>query len=119
MYSGFPKPTSVSQETDMNYSLFRYLYWQNVEKFARDHEQLEKSTSISTALVGMFLLGGTDPETSCKHSNAFAEFFCKANNLKAWKKVGVDPLTRACLDDSKVRHEIGACDDEDPIVSTL
>ena len=107
MYPGVPNTISASRETDSNYGIFKYLYQDNVNKFAWDREQLENSKSISIALFGMFVFGGTDPETGCKYNNAFVAAFCKANNLGAWKKVGDTPLTRVCLDDSKVSHEMG------------
>ena len=71
------------------------------------------------SLVGMLVFGGTDPETGCKYRNASAAAFWKANNLEARKKVGAAPLTIACLDDSKVWHEMGADEYEWPMLETL
>ena len=84
------------------------MYSKNVEKSAKDREQLENSTSISISLVVMFVFGLTDPETCCKYRNDFVVAFCKAKNLEAWKKVLAAPLTKAFLGDSKFWHEMVA-----------
>ena len=89
----YQTPPVFAQETDRNYGLLKCIYWEIVEKFARDHEQLEKYTSISIALAGMFMFGGTHPETGCKYTNAFEAAFCRANYLEACKKVEAYHLT--------------------------
>ena len=114
LYPGVPNTTSVSQETDRNYGLFKSVYRENIENFAANCEKAGKSTSASVALIGLFVFGGKDPLTSDEYKNAFQAAFCKEKNLSAWSKVGAAPLTRACLYDEQVRHELGG-DEEDPM----
>jgi len=74
--------------------------------------------SINTCHIGVLVFGGTDPVTGRPgYRNAFAVAFNKAKNLGAWAKVGAAPLTEACLNSEKVRHEAGV--DGDPLVAML
>ena len=38
---------------------------------------------------------------------------------RSWEKVGAAPLTRDCLCDTKVRHELGADEDDDPLAGQI
>jgi hypothetical protein len=44
-------------------------------------------------------------------SNALEESFARDKVLKGWAKVGAGPLTRACLNSKKVRHNIVVTND--------
>ena len=73
-----------------------------MEKFASDQERLDKSTSVSMSLIGLFVFGGTDPETGFWCMNAFGVAFSKEKNLQSWRKVGAATITRALLKVPKV-----------------
>ncbi len=64
----------------------------------------EKPTSLLPWIVGLVVFGGEDPETGCVVESAFQAGFAHTQNLRAWAKVGAVPLTRACLQNSKVRR---------------
>ena len=119
LYPGVPNTTSVSQETDRNYGVFKSIYRENIEMFAFNRERCNKSTTPNMAVVGLFIFGGIDPETGCNYKNAFEAAFSKKKCLEAWKKVGAAPLTRACLCGTKVRHEVGADEDDDPLTGQI
>ena len=119
LYPGVPNSTSVSQETDRNFGLFKTVYRKNLEKYVHDREMAGKSTSVSVALISLFVYGGIDPETNEQYQNAFQAGFLKEQNLSAWAKVGAAPLTRACLADHQVRHDGGGKDKEDPMLAHL
>jgi len=94
-YPGVPNTTAVSQETDINYGPFKSAYRENLEKFAADREKCGKATTPNMTLIGLFIFGGTDPETGGNYRNAFEAAFAKEKCLSAWRKVGAAPLTRA------------------------
>lgn len=80
----------------------------------------KKSTSIKPSLIGLLVFGGVDPETGVETcQNAFKNAFSKQKNLEAWKKVGAVPCTRECLQDRKVRHELGKGEEDDPLAPEL
>jgi hypothetical protein len=73
--------------------------------------------------VGLLIFGGKideSDEDSPILRNCYMEAFSKEHVLRAWAKVGDVPMTRACLKDPNVRHEIttngdGQKDDADPL----
>ena len=67
---------------------------------------------VGPYLVGLLVYGGVDPLSGVELENAFEKAFGIEANEDAWKKIGAAPLTRACLDDAKVRHD--GTDKEDP-----
>ena len=119
LYPGVPNTTSVSQETDRNYGVFKSIYRENIEMFAYNRERCNMSTTPNMAIVGLFIFGGPDSKTRCNYKNAFEAAFSKEKCLEAWEKVGAAPLTRACLCDTKVRHEVGADEDDDPLAGQI
>lgn len=80
--------------------------------------------TINMSDIWLLLFGGVVSPTLTLE-NAFESAFNRQENLWAWKKVGACPFTRACLQDSKVRHEVvldetGAIDvDADPVAMQL
>ena len=119
LYPGVPNTTAVTQETDQNYGLFKSIYRTNLLKMANDREEAGLSTSLNMSVVGLLIFGGTDRDTKEQYRNAFAESFSKEKCIHSWQKVGAAPLTRACLRDSKVRHDGGLKDTEDPMFVSL
>ena len=52
--------------------------------------------------------------------SAFEVAFSIAACLRAWEKIGAAPLTRKCLEDKKVRRELGdAEDDQNAVMAAL
>ena len=116
LYPGVPNTTSVTQETDQNYGPFKTTFRKNLDNLVSQRKLEKKSTTIQSHLIGLLVFGGVDPETNIECcSNAFEDAFNKKKCLDAWKKVGAAPLTRACLDSKKVRHELGEDESEDPL----
>ena len=75
--------------------------------------RLNKPIQFAPYLCGLFVFGGTDPETNLSHyRNSFEEAFSVDRCIAVWEKVGAVPCTRACLQDPKVRREHGDVDDE-------
>ena len=58
----------------------------------------------------LLVFGGEDVSTTTGKTlvlpDIFSLCFSKKKNLEVWAKVGAVPLTRACLQDTKVRHEV-------------
>ena len=118
LYPGVPNTTSVSQETDQNYGLFKSIFRENLDSIVQGRLAANKSTSIKSSLIGLLVFGGEDPETKQgSFKNAFAQSFSKEKCLQAWAKVGAAPVTRACLKSTKVRHELGADEEDDPMAA--
>ena len=91
----------------------------NIEMFAHNRERYNMSTTPNMAIVGLFIFGGSDSKTRCNYKNAFEAAFSKEKCLESWEKVGAAPLTRARLCDTKVRHEVGADEDDDPLAGQI
>ena len=53
------------------------------------------------------MFGGVDPETNVIVKSAFDQGFSREGCKHAWEKVGAAPLTRACLNNKKVRKSFG------------
>ena len=64
LYPGCPNNTSVSQETDRNYSPFKTGYRTILEQFAADREHRFLRTTANMSFVGLFIFGGTAPTFS-------------------------------------------------------
>ena len=68
------------------------------------------SISSQPWMVGLMVFGGKDP---CLDSDfeldmyVFSAGFTKEAYLGAWEKVGLVPLTMACLDNPKVQWYLG------------
>lgn len=121
LYPGVPNATSVHQETDQTYGLFKTRYTQNLEKFAADRERKNMSTAPNVSHYGLFVFGGTDPQSDCVYQNSFEDSFAKERCLKSWAAVGAAPCTRACLQNKKVQHKLASDDgcEEDPLSTYL
>ena len=118
LYPGVPNTTSVSQETDQNYGIFKSYFRRNLGKLTQHRIEAKKSVSFSPSLVGLLVFGGEDPETGMSDfHNAFEKGFSREKCLEAWEKVGAVPLTMACLAASSVRHQLGV--DEDPMAAAM
>ena len=119
LYPGVPNTTMVTQEMDQSYGLFQLKLCTNLQVLIDECLHAEKPTSLSPWIVGLVVFGGEDPETGCVVESAFQEGFAHLQNLRAWAKVGAVPLTRACLQHSKVRRSIGDGNDEQQAMALL
>lgn len=118
---GVPNTTHVTQETDQNYGPFKTIYFHNLEILVKS--RYARNMTLSVADIPLLIFGGEDGDVVLE--DAFAKAFSPERNLAVWVKVGTVPLTRACLSDAKVAHEIvtdanGVIDvDADPMTKLL
>jgi hypothetical protein len=119
LYPSVPNTTAVTQETDQSYGPFQSKLRTNLQVLIDERLHAEKPTSLSPWIVGLVVFGGEDPETGCVVESAFQAGFNHTQNLRAWAKVGAVPLTRACLQNSKVRRSIGDGTDEQQATALL
>lgn len=114
LYPGVPNTTGVSQETDRNYGPFKTQFRVNFDKIIQERIIKGKSTNMSPWMIGLVVFGGKDHETGLvigESENAFEVGFFRDACLSAWAKIGAAPLTMKCLDDKKVRRQLGDADD--------
>ena len=108
MFPGVPNTTAVSQETDRNYGPFKTQFRKNLDLVVSNRIANELSFSLPPWLVCLVVFGGEDPVSGyIVEVSAFDVGFSREQCVKAWAKVGAAPMTRACLKDAKVRHELG------------
>jgi len=114
LFPSVPNATSVSQETDRNYGPFKTAFRKNLSIVVEARIAQNLSTSIPPYMIGLIVFGrNKDPLSgvyveSCAYEAGFSVEQC----LKAWGAVGAAPPTRACLNDKKVRREVGDADDD-------
>jgi hypothetical protein len=101
-----PNTTTVTQETDQSFGYFKYNYRTNLCILCQ--LRFDKRETLTMADIPFLVFGGREGEgeNSVKLTDAFGVSFDKRQNLRVWKRVGAAPLTRQCLLDAKVRHEI-------------
>jgi hypothetical protein len=93
---------------DQNYGPFKGAYARNLDKIVDGRIAQGKTTSIPAWMVRLVVFGGTDPETKLELSvSAFHIGFTEKACKHVWEKVGAAPLTRAYLNDKRVRRSIG------------
>ena len=87
LYPGIPNMTSISQETDQNYGMFKSAFQFNLGDVVQDRNELGMNSTVSITLIGLLICGGTNPITKrggCL--NAFQEDFSKTNALRPGRK---------------------------------
>ena len=119
LYPGIPNTTAVTQETDQSYGPFQSKLRTNLKRLIDERLHTKKATTLAPWIVGLVVFGGEDPETGCVVGSAFQEGFSIPQNLNAWAKVGVVPLTRACLQNPKVCRSIGNGTDKQQATALL
>ena len=100
---GVPNTTHITQPTDQNYGMFKSIYRSNL-KLLTQH-----TTSIKHTSIPLLVFGGdytNEGVVLCHLQSAFDEAFSFDRNQEVWRKLGFYPFTRACLLDSKVKHEV-------------
>ena len=89
LYPGVPNTTSVTQETDQSYGLFKSIFRQNLEDIVNDRIDNRNASSVSPWEIGLLVFGGKDRVTGKEgYRNAFSEAFSVDKNKEAWAKVG-------------------------------
>ena len=74
----------------------------------------KESTSLPPWICGLVVFGGKDPTSGYVLTNdkcAFTVGFSREACINAWETVGAAPLTMKCLDNKKVRRELGDAED--------
>ncbi len=112
LYPGVPNTTAVTQETDQNYGKFKSQFRTNLTLVVDKRVEKNKSVSLQPWLVGLIVFGGVDPVTEYElETSAFQVGFSVEECKRAWEKVGAAPLTKKCLDDTKVLKSVGDGDE--------
>lgn len=101
---GVPNTTSVTQETDQNYSDFKDGYRANIRKLSQARFKNNMGTRVTD--LPLLVFGGTCNKTNVVLKNTFQDSFDHASNLSVWNACGAVPLTRSVLQSDKVRHEV-------------
>ena len=105
LFPAVPNSSAVTQEMDQCYGPFKSGVRQNLDILFQDRLQSQQINSVGRNDIGMIVFGRT-LESGRHLKNVFESSFSVHNNKQSWRKVGAVPLTRACLDDAKVRHEV-------------
>ena len=68
--------------------------------------------NLQLPTIGLIVYGGIDPESGAECEDAVEKGFCEEKNKNSWEQVGACPLTKACLNNPKLRHS--GADKNDP-----
>ena len=113
---GLPNATSVQQEMDALYGPFKSATYARGEKVVqeklrqrglarRNGERLPKAVlNLDFADLPTIVNGTVDDVGS---NRPFNTYFTKEKILWSWSKVGFVPFTRSCLNNKRVRKELG------------
>jgi hypothetical protein len=71
-----------------------------------------KPMNLQLPTIGLIVYGGIDPESGAECEDAVEKGFCEEKNKNSWEQVGACPLTKACLNNPKLRHS--GADKNDP-----
>jgi hypothetical protein len=114
IYPGVPNTTAVSQETDRNYGPFKLHFRTELDALMTARIDQDLSTNMPPWMIGLLVFGKNMDPTSKYYvqTSPFELGFSKEQNLRSWAAVGAAPPTAACLEDKKVRREIGDADDD-------
>jgi hypothetical protein len=122
---GLLNATSVNQEMDALYGSFKAATYARGEVNLTERMQLrglERSAAAAAAGNGatavptltLFAMGFEDTSTVVNGNSTddvsmkpFTRTFTREKILRSWLKVGFCPLTRNCIQNKKVRHELG------------
>ncbi len=103
VFPGVPNTTSITQEMDCKCGLFKTKFCVHLSECCSDCLLFGRQFNYAPWMVGMFLFGGTDPETGVDtYVDAFASAFTKETCLAAWEAVGTAPPSCVCLKDNGV-----------------
>jgi hypothetical protein len=93
IYPGLPNATSLQQEKDINYGLFKGVVWRNLAKNTATCLAKGITMFLGTSTFGMIVHGGVCPDSVIMLENAMESTFDKVSNMPSWSEVGVVPFT--------------------------
>ena len=101
--------TAVSQETDQNYGSFQTQFRKNLQIVVDERNEQKQVVNLVPWVVGLIAFGGTDTKVvdGPTLQSAFQHGFLREQCIAVWEKVGAVPLSRRCLQNSKVQRSIG------------
>ena len=114
--SGLPNSTSVQQEMDALYGPFKSATYDRAEYVLMEKikERGIMRQAGGAAAANILSLGFEDLATIVDGTDnddvsmkPFTKTFTRDKILRTWAKIGFVPFTRNCLNDKKVRHELG------------
>jgi len=114
LFPSVPNSSSVTQEMDQIFDLFKSLTRGNVEALHDALLQVGGSVSLGRNDICRIVFGGSydlGGGVSVQLEEAFERAFGMDRMLHGFAKVGCVPLTRNCLSNPKVRVELLASDD--------
>jgi hypothetical protein len=113
---GLPNATSVQQEMDALYGPFKSATYARGEQVV--HEKLRQrglarrnGAQLPSAVLNLdfadlpTIVNGTDDDNAS--NRPFKMHFTKEKILWSWRKIGFVPFTRSCLNNKRVRKELG------------
>ena len=114
---GLPNATSVQQEMDALYGPFKSATYARGEKIVqeklrsrglarRNGDQQQASTVLSLDFSDLARVVNGDADDSI-HDRPFDCHFTRTKIVGSWQKMGFVPFTRQCLQNPKVRRELG------------
>jgi hypothetical protein len=104
LFPGLPNATSVQQETDRNYGLFKKVVRRNPAALTTSCYTQKMPIRLSVSTFGLVIYGGVCPQMSVGCEDAIAKAFSVNRNLECWAAVGAVPLRIKCLSNNNVRH---------------
>eukprot|EP00956_Cyclotella_meneghiniana_P009718 scaffold13462_cov36-Cyclotella_meneghiniana.AAC.2 len=108
LFPSLPNATSVSQETDQNYGLFKSIVRRNLEDVSTEAFEQRKEIELGASLMGLICFGGSHDDTGVICRSAVDEGFSEERNNDSWNKIGAaecNGITMKCLESKKVRHD--------------
>jgi hypothetical protein len=105
IFPGIPNATSVKQETDRNYGLFKGTCWSNLNLISLCCFVMKERTSLLMLTICLITYGGECPQTHVICQDAGEKEFRRKRNLKCWAAVRAVLFTMQCLTNKKVQRD--------------
>ena len=102
LYPGVPNNTAVSQETHRSYGPFKTAFRIILDEIFQERMLKKRKLYSIRGLFFYLYLVGWIRILELVRKNIFQEGFSKVQCIKAWDKIGAEPMTRACLSDKQV-----------------
>ena len=105
IFSGLPNASSVQQETDRNYDLFKSMTQRNLDAIAMRCFERKEPIGLSLSTIGLIVYGKVCSQTGVVCKDVVAKAFSTKRNLGSWAAVRAVPFRMQCLSDPQVRHD--------------
>jgi hypothetical protein len=112
LFPGLSNATSVQQETDINYGLFKSVIHSNLKKNITACFLAQKAMKLGVSTFRLIVYGGVCPISNIVCENAVDSAFNVELNLHSWVEVGAVLFTMKCLVNKEVGHN--RTDRDDP-----